>query len=204
MKRLKPNKTVIGITGSFGSGKSTVAAAFKSLGAKLLDADDIAHRMILPGERAYKKIVCLFGRGILQRGGAIDRKRLGGIVFDDPAALSRLARIIHPEVIRSIRSEIRGSAGGLIVLDVPLLIEAGLRNMVDKLVVVKASRKSQIERVMKRTGLRRQDILKRIAAQIPLSEKVRLADFVIDNDGSTKKTMGQVKKVMLMVMERKA
>jgi len=196
MKRLEPNKKVIlGITGSFGSGKSTVAGIFKSFGAKIIDADSISRKITRPKAPAYKKIVRLFGRGILQRSGVIDRKRLAGVVFNNPVALSSLTRIIHPEVIRSIRREIRDSAQSFIILDVPLLIEAGLQNAVDKLIVVSSSQRKQIERVRRKTGLKKLDILKRIAAQIPLKEKVRLADFVIDNDGSMNKTRKQVTEI---------
>ena len=185
----------MGITGSFGSGKSTVAGIFKSFGAKIVDADSISHKITRPGTPAYKKIVRLFGRGILRKNGAIDRKKLAGVVFNNPGALSSLTRIIHPEVVRSIRREIRASAQNFIVLDVPLLIEAGLENAVDKLIVVSSSQKKQIERVRRKTGLKRLDVLKRIAAQIPLREKVRLADFVIDNDGSMNKTRKQVAEI---------
>jgi len=204
MKKHRPNKRIIlGITGSFGSGKSTAAGIFKSAGTKVIDADSISHKIILPGTGIYKRILRLFGRGILDKSGFIDRKKLGGVVFNNPDALNRLTRIIHPEVIRNVRREIRNSTSRFIVLDVPLLIEAGLKNMVDKLVVVKASYKKQIERVGRKTGLTRPDILKRISAQMPLKEKVRLADFVIDNNGSMAQTMKQITRILIMVRERK-
>jgi len=194
MPRQHPNKKniVLGITGGFGSGKTTVARIFKSFGAKLIDADKIAHRVLNRGGKAYKKIINTFGRDILKKNRQIERQKLAKIVFNNKNLLKRLNGIIHPEVIRIIKNEIKVSRAKVIVLDAPLLLEAGLERMVDKLIVVKITKGRQIKRIKNKTSLSKADILKRIASQIPLRAKMRLADFVIDNSGTVEKTKEQV------------
>lgn len=199
------SKLIIGITGSFGSGKTTVAGIFSSLGAEVIDADKIAHRVISPKTKVYKAVVNAFGRDILKKNGSIDRGKLSGIVFNDKELLGKLNKIIHPEVIRQIKIAINNSFKEVIVLDVPLLIEAGLKSMVDNLVVVKISRKVQIERLVNKTSLTKQEILKRIKAQMPLREKIRIADFIIDNNGTAGNTYKQAveawEKVRLLYLQ---
>lgn len=191
----RKRKTILGITGSFGSGKTTVARIFKSFGAALIDADKLAHECLRRGSRTYKKIVRVFGTGILKRNKEINRKKLAGIVFDNKDLLTRLNRIIHPQVIKQIRQAIRKSKSNFLVLDVPLLIESGLHRIVDKLVVVRINRQVQLRRIKKRTSLGRAEILKRIRSQLPLKEKTRLADFIIDNSGSLKETRKQAEEI---------
>jgi len=188
-------RVVIGLTGSFGSGKSTVAGIFSCLGAEIIDADKIAHCLIMPGRGIYKRIIRAFGKGILREDNTIDRNRLADIVFNDRDALRALDRIVHPQVIAIIKNKIKASHRKVIVLDAPLLIEAGLTDVTDKLVVVKASREKQIERIRKKTSLSETDILKRIRRQVPLRKKLCLADFVIDNSGSVGKTKKQVEQI---------
>jgi len=196
----------IGITGSFGTGKTTVAEYFKALGAKVLDADKIAHETLLKkvtGHKSpvtcYKKIVKIFGKKILKKNKEIDRKKLGKIVFRDRTLLKKLNSIIHPYVIKKIKKGIEEikmeNSKAMIVLDIPLLVETGLLGLVDKLVVVNASRNAQIDRCRKKTGLARTEILARITAQAPLKRKVRISDFVIDNNGTEKQTKREVEKV---------
>ena len=201
MKRQKRNKkrVILGITGTFGSGKSTVANMFKSFGAELIDADKIAHRIIRPGSGIYKKIIKAFSRSILKKNKSIDRKKIAKVVFKDKKLLQKLNRIIHPEVIRMIKNQIKASSRKIIVLDAPLLIETGLKGIVDKLIVVGIHKKKQIERALKKAKLSEADILKRIKAQIPLKDKIRLADFVIDNSGSIGKTRKQVVSIRRLV-----
>jgi len=184
----------IGLTGSFGTGKTFVASIFKSLGAEVLDADRLAHDAIKKGAKAYKKIVTTFGRGILDKKRNIDRGRLGAIVFKDREALKTLNSIVHPEVIRIIKERITAlrEKRGVIVIDAPLLIEAGLEGLVDVLVVVKASGKNQIKRCLEKFCMNKADVLKRIKSQIPIERKVEMADFVIDNDGTKAETRKQV------------
>jgi dephospho-CoA kinase len=197
MQRQNPNKksVVLGITGGFGSGKSTVARIFASFGAKIMDADKIAHRVINPGSKVYKKIVATFGRGILKQDREIDRQKLARVVFNNKNSLKRLNNIVHPEVIRIIKNEIKVSRAKVAVLDAPLLLEAGLEKIVDKLIVVKITKDGQFKRIQNKTFLSKTDILKRIASQIPLRVKARLADFVIDNSGTIEKTKKQVERI---------
>ena len=183
---------ILGITGSVGTGKSTVAAYFKELGAELINADTVAHSVIKLGTPGYKKIVSLFGRRALSSSGAIDRKRLGKIVFEDSRLLNKLNSIVHPEVITVVKNRIRKSRSKMIIFDAPLLIEAGLINLVDELIVVRVSRPVQIQRLRCKTGLSSAQIIARIKAQMPLSAKIKMADFVIDNNGTKIKTKKQV------------
>jgi dephospho-CoA kinase len=191
----RKKKIVIGLTGSFGTGKTTVAGFFRSYGAKVIDADKIAHQVIRPGKKAYRKIVSVFGKGILKKDKSIDRAVLSELVFNKRNLLSRLNKIVHPEVIAVIMRNINASANKVIVLDAPLLIEAGLKKQVDKLIVVKATKSRQIERAGNRLSLSRAQIIKRIKCQIPLKNKLRLADFIIDNQGSIRQTKEQVRKI---------
>ena len=196
MQRQSPvKKIILGITGSFGSGKSTVAKMFASYGAKLIDADKLAHRVISPQTESYKKICGIFGKGILKRNRTVDRRKLAQIVFDNKNLLKKLNAIIHPEVISMIRGQIKTAKSRIIILDAPLLLEAGLKKIVDKLIVIKITRNKQIERIQNRTSLSRPALLKRIACQIPLRLKERLADFVIDNSGTIKKTRKQAEEI---------
>jgi len=194
-RRSRYKKIVLGLTGSFGSGKTTVAGIFRSYGAKVIDADRIAHSVIRPGTGVYRAIANAFGRGIFKKNKSVNRKKLAAIVFNDLGSLKRLNKAVHPEVIRIIKKKISLIPSGIIVLDAPLLIEKGLEKIADKLIVVDITGQKQIERLQKKIGADKPDILKRIKAQIPLRDKVRLADFVIDNSGSKKGTRRQVQKI---------
>ncbi|MDD5136294.1 MAG: dephospho-CoA kinase [Candidatus Omnitrophica bacterium] len=187
---------VIGLTGSFGTGKSFVASVFRSLGAKVVDADSIAHKVIRRGSPAYSRIVRLFGRDVLNSANEIDRKKLGEQAFRDAGLLGKLNRIVHPEVIRRIKRSIAEvSKKDVVVIDAPLLVEAGLDRCVDKLIVVKCSKRRQIERCQEKFCMEREGILRRIASQIPLKKKIKMADFVINNNQTRSRTKRQVQKV---------
>jgi dephospho-CoA kinase len=191
----KDKKIILGLSGAFGSGKSTVAGMFRSLGIEVIDADKIAHSLIRPGTRVYKKVISAFGRGILKKSGKIERGKLGKIVFADKKALIRLNSIIHPQVIKIMGQRIKIARAKIIVLDAPLLIEAGLKDAVDKLIIVRISRQMQIKRIRAKMHLSRSQILKRIRCQLPLGAKLRLADFIIDNNGRLDETRRQVERV---------
>lgn len=191
MKRSVP-KTVIGLTGGVGTGKSTVAGMFRAAGARVIDADRIARALVVPGTTAYRAIVKRFGKGIVAERGAIDRAALGRLVFEDAGLRKELTAILHPAIIRRIKEEVRAVTKGLVVIDAPLLYETGLHKNVDAVVVVKASREAQVRRCNARSGLSREETLSRIAAQLPLKEKVRSADYVIDNNGTLRQTEKQV------------
>ncbi len=189
---------VIGVTGSFGTGKSTVSRLFGRLGARVINADKIAHETILPGHEIYKKIVSIFGPSILKKNKRIDRKKLANVVFCDKKRRLLLNSLIHPEVIKKIKGMIRKTkkrTKSVYVVDVPLLIEAGLLGMVDKLIVVTTDKKTQIKRCMARWGAGRADVERRIRSQMSLSRKRLLADFIIDNNGSLYATGKVVKKI---------
>lgn len=194
---------IIGVTGSFGTGKSTVAGFFKKQGARVFDADKIAHEALFV---RCEKIVKIFGKGVLKKDGEINRKKLGEIVFKNKALLRKLNSIVHPYVIKRIKEEIkkirRSKKQTVVVLDVPLLIEAGLQGLVDKLIVVKAGLGQQIERCRKDYNLSGNEILERINAQMPIREKIRFADFVIDNSKSRERTRGEVKKIWERIQPR--
>lgn len=187
---------VVGITGTVGTGKSTVAKMLKALGAEVIDADQLAHEAIQPRQPAWRHIVKTFGRTILKADGSIDRLALGQRVFRNLSARRRLERIIHPEVIRRTTMRLtqwrRQGRVRVVVLDVPLLVEAGMRKLVDRLVVVTAPASVQRQR-LKARGWSESEIRRRIAAQWTLSAKVALADVVIDNGGGLVETRRQVK-----------
>lgn len=195
----KRKTIIIGITGSFGTGKTTVAKMFKRLGAIALDADKMAHETYKKDTASYKKIIKAFGNRILDRSGEIDRAKVANLVFQNKRSLVKLCDIIHPVVVNKIKESIKriskSKRASLIVIDAPLLIEAGLRNIVDYLMVVKTSQFTQIKRATRKTGLSANDILRRIKNQMPLNKKVRMADYVIDNEGSKSETKKIVKKI---------
>jgi dephospho-CoA kinase len=187
---------IIGLTGGFGTGKTFVASVLKRSGARVIDADLIAQRTIMKGRPAYKKVVAAFGSGILDSARNIDRKALARIVFNDRRKLKKLNGIIHPEVIKIIKREIRESGKGRkVVIDAPLLVEAKLTGLVDRLIVVTASRARQVQRCRKKFRMNEEEVCKRIRCQMPLSKKVKLADFVIDNNGSRTRTERQIKAI---------
>jgi dephospho-CoA kinase len=164
---------------------------FKTKDSLLIEADKLAHDSLKAGTPVYKKIVSYFGSRIL-KGRRIDRGKLARIVFVNKAAMARLNGITHKQVIADIRRLTRQAGKRLVLLDAALLVEAGLRGMVDKLAVVRASREQRIERSRKRLGLSREEILVRMEHQISQGAKLRLADFIIDNSGSINETKKQV------------
>lgn len=185
-------KLILGVTGSFGSGKSTVAKIFSTLGAKVIDADRIAHCIISPGNSSYKKICKIFGNKILNGNKTINRKKLADIVFNDRSLLEKLNRIIHPQVIRIIKNRLASVDSAIFVLDVPLLFESGLDKIVDKMIVVKTTRVLQIKRIRAKARLTRSEILNRLSFQMPINKKLAKANFIIDNSGSLNETRKQV------------
>jgi len=194
---------VVGLTGGIGSGKSSVASLLRALGALLIDADAIVHELQGPGSPLLGEMVREFGPGILDANGALARETLGQIVFADAEKRARLGAIVHPRVgVEMARRLEAARARGvpLVVLDVPLLLEgraagrAGASGLpYDAVIVVWAPESVQLERQMRRDGRDRDESLRRIRAQMPLDEKRRLADHVIDNSGSREDTERQVR-----------
>ena len=187
---------VIGITGSFGSGKTEVAKMFASLGGRVIDADKICHSLIKPQTSVYKKIIRHFGREVLANNKAIDRKKLSEIVFKERSKLGLLNRLIHPKALKEIQGIIRKEKKSkLIIVDAALLVETKFYKRLDKLIVVKTQKDKQILRIIKAKGMTKKEILDRIEKQAPLKKKLALADFIIDNNGSKKETLIQVRKI---------
>lgn len=191
-KPKNPKKIILGITGSFGTGKSTVCQLLATRGAKVIDADLINYKLLQPRQPGYRKVVGFFGLRILKKNKAIDRRILGKIVFDDQRLLGRLEKMMHPLIIAEIKKQISKAKSKLVAVDAPLLFETGLADLFDQVVVVRAGRKMQFSRLLERTTFSKMDIVKRLNAQMPLSAKIRKADFVIDNSGTIAKTKKQV------------
>ena len=176
---------LVGLTGGIGSGKSTVARMLQDRGAVVLDADGFARAAVVAGSPGLRSVVARFGRDILTAEGELDRPKLASIVFADPKALADLEAIVHPEVRRMIADGIQENldADRVVVLVNPLLIEMGTHRDCDVVVVVSVSPDTQIARSMAR-GMMEEDVRARIAAQLPLEERARTADVLIDNEGS--------------------
>ena len=185
---------IIGLTGGIASGKSTVSNYLAELGAIIIDADKIAHEIMEKGKTAYWQVIEAFGREILAENGEIDRSRLGKIVFNNLEKKKILEEITHPQVIREMREKIEEyrAENKVIVLDIPLLFEAGLEFMVDEIWVVYVDRETQLQRLMARDGLSYEEANKRIQAQMSLEKKRVLADFVINNKGNIEDLKRQV------------
>ncbi len=185
-------KRVIGITGPIGTGKSAVLKILEELGAEVIDADKVAHQVMEPGGAAYEAVVAEFGPDILRPDGHIDRARLADIVFNDPDALRRLERIVHPAVFQEIKGRIEATDKSIVALEAIKLLEAGLSlSLCDEVWVVVADEQVQLER-LKQRGMSEAEARRRLAAQMPRAEYERRADVVIDNSGSLAELRQQV------------
>ena len=178
---------LVGLTGGIASGKSTVAKIFQRLGAAIVNADDLAREVVLPGREAWKEIVASFGAEILQTDQNLDRQKLRTLIFNQPEARKRLESIIHPRVRALAEERIRQySAAGypVVIYEVPLLFEGKLQEWLRPVILVACNVETQTGRLQQRDHLTRADAEKHIAAQMSLAEKRRLADYVIENNGS--------------------
>ncbi|HWR53046.1 MAG TPA: dephospho-CoA kinase [Bryobacteraceae bacterium] len=189
----------VGLTGGLASGKSFVGRALAALGCLLVKADDLGHAVLEPGGDAFDAVVKEFGRGILGDDGSIDRRRLAAEVFDRPDRLAVLNAIVHPPVIRIEEQMIGEFASkqpdGIAVVEAAILIETGSYKRFDKLIVAACTPEQQVERASERDGLTREEALARIARQMPLQEKLKYADYVVDTSGAKEDTLRQVKEV---------
>ena len=189
---------IIGITGSAGSGKTAVAKLFSRHWYSRIDADSIGHEMLKKDKRIQKELVRNFGSGILDKNKNITRQRLGNAVFNDKNKLKKLNSIMHPLIIKEIKNQIkkiRQKCGNKakIIVDAPLLLETKAKNLVDKIIVVKCSKENILKRNKKFT---RRQIEKILKAQMPLNEKLKYADFVIDNNKDSGHLERQVEKII--------
>lgn len=176
---------VIALTGGIASGKSTVSQWFIEKGIPVIDCDALVHSSYNEGGLMYQAVVDTFGPRILTAQGEIDRKLLGEIVFRDPAALKQLSNITHP-IVRSMVDqnvkELQALGQELIVVDIPLLYESGMENHYEQVMVVYITPELQLERLMRRNGFSETEAKRRIASQMRLEDKAKLADYVINND----------------------
>jgi len=190
---------VIGLTGGIASGKSTVSAMFADMGITVIDADIEARLAVDIGEKAYNDIVSHFGRSILAEDGAINRQKLGSIIFNNEEKRNLLNSIVHPAV-RERMAQKRQTAEAVnekaIVMDIPLLFESKLTSLVEKIILVYVDEETQLERLMKRNGFSEAEALSRITSQMPLKDKVMLANAVIDNRGSIEHTKAQLMDIL--------
>ncbi len=181
------------MTGGIASGKSTVSRALRELGAIVIDADEVAHSIVEPGKPAWEDIVALFGMEILHEDQTINRDKLGSIVFDDPERLLELNQITHPRVMEQFKHMLQTikfeKPDAVVFIEVPLLYETHMERICDEVWVIWVDEETQIERLMKRDNLGREDAIKRIDAQMNLDEKARRADIVIDNRQTMEETI---------------
>jgi dephospho-CoA kinase len=186
----------VGLTGGIASGKTLVCRILETKGCSIIDADAVAHEVIRHGQPAYETVLKVFGRSILGAGGEIDRTKLGAIVFSDRGLLDQLNSIVHPEVIRAILARLDNielqTPPARVIVDASLMIESGFHTRFQKLILVTCTLQQQIDRLEVRNGLSEQQARERIALQMPLQDKVRYADYVIDNSGSVENTRLQV------------
>lgn len=193
----------VGLTGGIASGKSTVSGMFRELGVPVIDADLIAREVVAPGSRALGAIVDAFGEGILTEEKGLNRAALGEIVFSEPAKKKVLEGILHPEIIaeqdRRLRDLEREGRTPVAIVDAAVMIESGSWKRFDSLVVVDCDESQQIGRLRLRNGMNEEEAARRVDAQMPLSEKVKYADHVIDNRGSIDDTRKQVEELMKLL-----
>lgn len=189
----------IALTGGIATGKSHVRRQFEALGVPTIDADTLARETVAPGTQGFAAVVRAFGSDILDTSGAIDRKKLGAIVFSDEEARRRLEALVHPGVRQATERWFASpdvQRHPIAIADIPLLYEVGRERDFDRVIVVASEPEAQIRRIMERDGITESEARQRIAAQLPITEKSRRADYVIRTDGSFEETNRQVKEVL--------
>jgi len=191
---------IVGLTGGIVFGKTTIARMFQELGAQVIDADEIARKVVRPGEKAWQGIVEYFGPEILRDDLEINRKKLADIVFSNKEKLAVLNSITHPEITLMIKKQInqlksKYQKNIICIVEAPLLFEAHLEDMMDKIIVVYLNREEQLKRLLLRNNLTREEAIQRIESQMPLEEKLSRADYVIDNCFSLQQTKKKVLQV---------
>ncbi|MGF9963452.1 dephospho-CoA kinase [Bacillus rhizoplanae] len=190
---------VIGLTGGIASGKSTVSQMFQGFHVPVIDADIIAREVVEPGKEAYNGIVAAFGKEVLGENGELDRPKLGSIVFHNEEKRLLLNGIVHPAVRKEMNAQkdmyIREKAQA-VVLDIPLLFESKLTGLVDKILLVYVDSETQLTRLMERNNFTEEEAKARIASQMPLEDKITLADKVINNNGTMEETKAQLSHIL--------
>ncbi|MBN1454757.1 MAG: dephospho-CoA kinase [Methanomicrobia archaeon] len=192
---------VAALTGGMASGKTLVLQQFMKLGAYVIDCDVLSREAATPCSKAWWEIVRCFGMEIVRNDLELDRKRLRDLIFSDAEKRVALEKIIHPEVKRKMKEriaaieELAAPHNTLVVVDVPLLIEAGVQHEFDAVVLVYSSEETQIQRIIDREGVTRAEARKMIALQLPLTDKLQFADYVISNEGTREETEKQVRAI---------
>ncbi len=190
---------IVGLTGGIASGKSLVAKVFQDLGAHVIDADKIVHELLEPGQQAWEEVVERFGPEIVFPDKTINRRKLGEIVFNDAEKRAWLNQCLHPKVFAVYTARVKHLCAralhAIIVLDAALLIESGYHKKMDRIVVVYADQEQQLERLTSRDRFSREQALVRIRSQMPLSEKRKQADYVIENTGTREETERQAREI---------
>lgn len=192
-------KKIIGLTGGIASGKSTVSNWLISQGYPVVDADIAARKVVEPGMPALREITEAFGNDMLLEDGTLDRKKLGSVIFADEEKRHTLNAIVHPAVREWMGQETdRAFENGasIVIMDIPLLFESKLTHMVEETILVYVSEETQLKRLMERDGYSESDALARIQAQMPIDDKRKLADYVVDNNGMISETIEQVEEIM--------
>ncbi len=189
----------VGLTGGLASGKSFVGRALADLGCYLIDADKLGHQVMLPGGEAYDAIVREFGPDVLDAEARISRRKLSGIVWNDPERLKKLSSLVHPPVRereeRQMAEIAQADPRAIAVVEAAILVETGRYKSFDRLIVVACTLELQMERALERGTYSKEEILARLSRQLPLEEKLRVADYVIDTSGPKEATLEQVRKV---------
>jgi dephospho-CoA kinase len=189
----------VGLTGGLASGKSVVGRQLEQLGCRVIRMDDLGHEVLKQGGEAYASVVAAFGPAILDPDGAINRRRLGQMVFGDPAQLARLNALVHPAIHARAavlkREFSEGHPDGILVTEAAILIESGSYKDFDRLIVAACAPEQQIERALARGGLTRAEVLERMNRQLPIAEKKAYADFVVDTSGTEESTREQARAV---------
>ena len=187
------SKLLVGLTGGVATGKSLVAGELERLGASVIDADAVAREVTVKGSPVLAGIVRVFGPEVLNPDGTLDRRALGKVVFADREKLRLLNAVTHPEILRRIRERVEGlkkkAKGPIIVINAALLIETGLHEEVDRVVVVHAERQRQVERAVRRDSISAKEAEERISSQMPMEGKMALADHLVDNNGTIEETL---------------
>jgi len=191
---------VVGLTGGVATGKSTVAKMFKQCGAVVIDADQLAHDVVKPDKPAWRQVVKIFGKTVLNPDRTLNRRELGTVVFGNRTKLRQLEHIIHPRVAREQARHTKQAAQknphAVVIYDVPLLFEVGIDKRVNKIIVVAADLETQIARLKKRNGLSRTEALRRIRSQIPLAKKIQRTDHVLRGTLSRTSLRRQVSRLL--------
>ena len=189
----------VGLTGGLATGKTFVGRAFEEMGCFLIQADQLGHDVIAPGGESYDAVVREFGDGILDASGGVDRRALAARVFGDAERLAVLNRLVHPPVVRREEALMAGFSArdphGIAVVEAAILIETGSYRRFDRIVLVTCDEEQQVRRAVKRDGLPEAEVRARIERQMPLGEKLKFADFVIDTSGEKEQTLEQTRRV---------